>query len=585
MARRDKSPPPVYECRPPEWLPKSHNSADLGYVGFFPPRPDQEEEILTETNVKNGITQGYSVPIETYSAQDSVHNQLGLDETLSELEELMNQVFSRRASNIPAVPVSSFKLPSRVTLNDSRRRQWFADLANTQVPLHKLGKSVPHGAKGHDLLDLLHQHDVAVPRAVWFLRVFGANETTGLRNKPTYNPTQYSVEWANVVTGYIRKQLTDIALPMAPRPGLNIKVTFKGVLADQDSREKWLNRFTYCLKLLRAFYSEGLVDNRTFLAWLVQQTSTCNLAQLGFVARLADEYLDGMLVCRALTRPFAEACLHRLSEVNAFMSDHLTSLITTLKTLIMRTFLASSDAFVSPRMWMQYSGLFQELISERLGNDAAEDKSQNEDRLAQTFSSHSEDVRRRNEAMLFRNLPARIRGTLSSALADIKKLLNAFSGNSDIDSISYFDACLDDPACFARKLDILLTWSVTPLQFGDHRGYVAATLLQSYSDRAEERAIRRGRDPPEDVIQDHLFEWLDSSKAAGDATTLPNVAVLYGQLLKRGIFSYPQYIQRLIARGEQGLLVTEVRAMMGLLGLLRLMGSFARMYLHATETS
>jgi len=69
------------------------------------------------------------------------------------------------------------------------------------------------------------------------------------------------------------------------------------------------------LELLRKFYSEGLVDNTTFLAWLVQQMGTCNLAQAGFVSRLADNYLDGMLGSRALTRPFAEACLVKLLEV------------------------------------------------------------------------------------------------------------------------------------------------------------------------------------------------------------------------------------------------------------------------------
>jgi hypothetical protein len=57
------------------------------------------------------------------------------------------------------------------------------------------------------------------------------------------------------------------------------------------------------------------VDNRTFLVWLVQQLATCNLAQLGFIARLADEYLDGMLVTRSITRPFTEVCLAKVSEV------------------------------------------------------------------------------------------------------------------------------------------------------------------------------------------------------------------------------------------------------------------------------
>ena len=75
------------------------------------------------------------------------------------------------------------------------------------------------------------------------------------------------------------------------------------------------NVHTCSLNLLHAFYAEGLVDNRTFLAWLVQQTATCNLAQLGFIARMADNYLDGMLTCRALSRPFVEACLSRVAEV------------------------------------------------------------------------------------------------------------------------------------------------------------------------------------------------------------------------------------------------------------------------------
>jgi mediator of RNA polymerase II transcription subunit 12 len=73
-----------------------------------------------------------------------------------------------------------------VTLNDAKRRAWFRDLANPDVPLHKLGKSVPHGAKGHDLLDLLHTNNVAIPRAVWFLRVFGANEVVSLFSFGTF---------------------------------------------------------------------------------------------------------------------------------------------------------------------------------------------------------------------------------------------------------------------------------------------------------------------------------------------------------------------------------------------------------------
>jgi hypothetical protein len=73
------------------------------------------------------------------------------------------------------------------------------------------------------------------------------------------------------------------------------------------------------LKLLRPFYDEGLVDHRTFLAWLVLQMATCNLAQAGFVAHLADEYLDGVLDKRPLAKPLLDACITKLNEVSSMV--------------------------------------------------------------------------------------------------------------------------------------------------------------------------------------------------------------------------------------------------------------------------
>lgn len=115
-----------------------------------------------------------------------------------------------------------------------------------------------------------------------------------------------------------------------------------------------------------------------------------------------------------------------------------------------------------------------------------------------------------------------------------------------------------EPSSFARKVDILLSWSVTPLQYGDHRPYTAACLLQVWRDRVEERAIRRDAELPDGQLQDHLFDWLDSSAVAAEPENLPAVALLFGQLVKYGLFSYPKYIQRLISRGEEGLSFTEV---------------------------
>ncbi|KAF8887702.1 hypothetical protein BD779DRAFT_1672530 [Infundibulicybe gibba] len=557
--KEDKLDLPVYEAHPPAWLPQAHGSADLGYMGFYPPQPGQDEDILSAKNMREGFVLGEQVSAENFSAQAMINENLHSSDTLSKLEELMNEVFSRRAERIPAIPPSTFRMQSRATFNENKRDSWFADLANPDVPLHKLGKYIPHGAKGHDLLDLLHSKNVALPRAVWFLRVFGANETAGLRNKPHYDPGQYSIDWANLVTSYMKKQLVDIALPIAARPGLNIKQTFKGVLSDPETRERWISRFTYCLKLLRSFYREGLVDHRTFLVWVVQQISTCNLAQAGFVTRLADEYLDGMFGSRALARPFADACLGKLSEIRATSAqEYLVSTDGLIKSLLQRLCLAIPDAFVSPRMWAIHSNLLTNILSENTIGSNDQHIGQSGRDVQQMLLCHLADIRRRNEAMLFRNLPIRVSARLGSAVSDVK-LLNSISSTTNMDSMSFFVNDGDDVA-FAEKLDMLLTWSVTPLQYGDHRPFAAVTLIRKWRERAGDRATRRDFTPPDEFLQDHLFEWLDSSEVSENPDNIRAVALLFGKLVKHELFSYAKYIQRLIARGEPGLSYTEDNA-------------------------
>ncbi|KIM45096.1 hypothetical protein M413DRAFT_441761 [Hebeloma cylindrosporum] len=548
---------PVYESHPPAWLPKVHATADLGYVGFHPPRPGQDEDSLSENNVKNGFILGQPVAVEAFSAQAMINESLHSIDTLSKLERLMNDVFIHRADRIPIIPPSTFRIPMRVTLNDAKRQAWFADLANPDVPLHKLGKSVPHGAKGHDLLDLLHSNNVAIPRAVWFLRVFGANETAGLRNKPTYIPTQYSVDWANVVTGYMKKQLVEIALPSAPRLGLNIKQTFKGVLADTDTRDRWMSRFTYCLKLLRTFYAEDLIDHKTFLTWLVQQMITCNLAQAGFLTPLSDEYLDDIMVSRALTRPLVESCLNKLFEIRSTSAhDFLKVTEQLLKLLIQRVCLALPDALVSPKLWNSYSMLLDEIVFEgsaSLPHDRYME--QNITDLRYLLSENLSDARERNRALSFYGPITQPSDRLGTAVSDVK-LLNSISGDTDMNSITYFREDINDPS-FKEKLDMLLTWSVTPLQYGDHRPFAAVTLICIWRNKAHARASKRAITKPNDFLQDQLFDWLDTSEIAGEANSIRDVALLYGKLVKHEIFSYSAYIQRLIARGEPGVCYAE----------------------------
>lgn len=117
-------------------------------------------------------------------------------------------------------------------------------------------------------------------------------------------------------------------------------------------------------------------------------------------------------------------------------------------------------------------------------------------------------------------------------------------------------------ASLCERIGILLVWSVTPLQYGEHRRYAVTTLLRQWKDKRDERALRR--DPVVDFggndefLQDFLFDWLDSSEIAGDPHNVSAVALLYSELVKQDLFSYSKYTQRLIARGDVGLLTAEV---------------------------
>jgi mediator of RNA polymerase II transcription subunit 12 len=76
--------------------------------------------------------------------------------------------------------------------------------------------------------------------------------------------------------------------------------------------------------------------------------------------------------------------------------------------------------------------------------------------------------------------------------------------------------------------------------------------------QAKLRATRRKAGSPSEILQEQLFKWLDTSDMARDhKNNLDGVALLYGRLVEHGLFSYTQFIQKLMARGETGRFVDD----------------------------
>lgn len=115
----------------------------------------------------------------------------------------------------------TFRLPSRITLTDSKREAWFSDLASPSVPLSKLSRSVPHGYKGEKGLDMLANRKVEIDRAVWFVRAFGGVEIQSLaKTRPLATAIYlYTTDFTTVVCEFLRRQLAEVVLPSSAGPG------------------------------------------------------------------------------------------------------------------------------------------------------------------------------------------------------------------------------------------------------------------------------------------------------------------------------------------------------------------------------
>ncbi|CAE6538597.1 unnamed protein product [Rhizoctonia solani] len=534
----------------------------VGYPGFDPPRPGQPEDILTDQNVKQGYTfvnnSLGNVSNDSFSAHGLIYGSLKPSRNRSALAllgDLMSAVYDVRAEASSSIPSNNYKLPPRVTLNDSRKAAWLAELSNPSVPLSKLTKSVLHLPKAPDLLDILFSNNVAISRAVWYVRILGANETLSAKSRPNYNPAQIGIEWAGMVTTHLKKQLQEIVLPSAPRPGLAIKSTFKSTLTQPDTKAKWVSKFAYCVDLLRAFYVEHMVDHGTVLGWLSAQALPANIAQFYFVLRLAEEYLDDMAQHRMFAQPVIEACLSKLVEIeNSSVPDVLVGLASGATHVLQRLFLLNPDYFVCARVWTQpsYRRLLQSILHDRVKLALGEFRSDAE--VADIMGTFA-GVAARNDGLVFRVLPERAVVDMRATIADVQ-LLNSIDPGTDLSSVCYFQPDGSDD----QKLSVLLTWAVTPSQYGSHRPFLACSLLARRSEGTR--------------WQEGIWRWLDESEEARAVGTWENereenvpssagiddgskvvwqsrdaVALLVGELIEKGLFSYGWYMQKLIARG------------------------------------
>ena len=488
----------------------------------------------------------------------------------------------------------AFRLPVRVTYTDARRAQFLVDLANPFIPLHRLMRMpVPYGFKGVELLDAMFNpiitpssgppkprptpDPIPVDRAVWFIRILGANEIVAHRGRaqpavasvaapspvpatpsssatlstapslPLSSNDWYTQEFTNTLTSWLRVQLGQLVAPKAAAEGASPAKPMAGVFTDDKLRARWTTKWEYGLALLQELKAKRLLSNRLFTSWLSDQLAAANLVQLPLLSRLVALFLPELarhvINGRQCVRALCSALVAIQGSPAAANLDEVASL---MRSLIKSLHSANPEIILSPRVWRPYADLLTSILELP---DATTIGAENQN---ENFSRP--DVEARNADLWHKPVPARTTVSHRKQQMDEIQRLDSICAETVMPDLckAFFDG---DSAPGSANLDVkrlqekistILNWSMGLFQLGTHRPYAVYTMLKLWH---ENHHKSKARSSDLDLFPT-LYEWLDKSSAAQRAENVQAIGITFGELTRAGLFSYGRYMQTLIAKGH-----------------------------------
>ena len=134
------------------------------------------------------------------------------------LSSLFISVLDQRQKHGIIASNSTFKPPPRVTLTDTKREAWLRDLANVDIPLRRLSRTIPHGIRGKSLLEHCLNKNISMSRAIWLAKCVGANEIRAFQRKGpnrifhTGGEAKWVIEWTSNVEQFLESIVDDCGI-------------------------------------------------------------------------------------------------------------------------------------------------------------------------------------------------------------------------------------------------------------------------------------------------------------------------------------------------------------------------------------
>ena len=426
--------PPAMATR----LPPPKFIADFSpWTGLHP------EDIMNENVIKTGYFDKPPGPSqnESNSARQSIWPNLSQKNNiaLQTLSHLFTQVLDKRQGLAKCTAPSTFKPPPRVTVTDTKREAWLKDLANTNIPLRRQSMTIPHGIRGKLLMEQCLAKSIPLQRAVWLAKCVGANELRSFRRKGVSGSAaaQGETKWVRDWTIQVEQFLESIA--------------------DTCGQENWRTKIDYAIKLVSAFYSEGLLDRDEYLDWLVRTFASASPATLPLWLIIVQIYWKGLVTIGRRGRKLASALLEHLHLVVEKRNPALEPLKVRLQKLITALATTANNCLILPHTWRKH----QELLNRELPSSSHE------------LQHAKTNIVQRNE-----RLAAPMGRTVESTRSPLLSLyltLDNITLDTDMDTVP--ERCLELVADTYELVRAVLHWSSTVYRCGRARVYIASNII------------------------------------------------------------------------------------------------------------
>ncbi|KIW19532.1 hypothetical protein PV08_00104 [Exophiala spinifera] len=479
--------------RVPHFVPKKA-------AGFFPWTGKHPEDVLNDVNVKQGYFDKPPNPTEKElnTARVPLYNALKHKSGVDSLSVLFSLILDKKSQqSIINVP-TTFKPPPRVTLTEAKRKSWIADLANADVPLRRLSRTIPQGIRGQLLLDQCLQNHVPLSRAIWFAKCVCANEIRTLKRKGTTpavamgSEGKWLREWTTSVEQFLESYL------------------------GQAGNSDWRSNIQYAIRISTRLYMENLLDRDHYIDWILRSFAAASLQQLPFWLMVSHIYKQDMSYYRRRGRRLAETLIEKYELVRKTAGPGAAPLLQRLHHAIRDLLLSRPRNFLMPDRWPEVYSVVQTCLDGKI---------QQEKQIL-------EELNRINERTMGFN-----KGDFCnkrSAVQEIVEVLDTLKPPFDVAKLAanLTTICSDTGVLISTCFE----WACTRFRSSDARIHLFARLLRRWQ--------RAGLD-----VDTIILNYLSSCREGKTTADTQCLRRLVAQLSRSNSFPTAKYLQWLMVRG------------------------------------